>query len=130
MLKTSNVIRRPVAAALALLLAVTPPAFAQGTAAKDPQTASPIKHVIIVMGENRTFDHVFGVYTPRPGETVSNLLSKGIVKQDGTPGPLYFTTRQSTAPEQASYYISANQKTPYETLPAPQLLGTPNVQPP
>ena len=53
----------------------------------DPHTASPIKHLIIILGENRTFDHVFGVYKPRQGETISNLLSKGIVKEDGTPGP-------------------------------------------
>src|SRR5262245_62393658 len=44
-------------------------------------TASPIRHLIILLGENRTFDHVFGVYKPRRhGETVSNLLSKNIVK--------------------------------------------------
>jgi len=48
---------------------------------------SPVQHVIVLIGENRTFDHVFATYIPRHGESVSNLLSKGIVNGDGTPGP-------------------------------------------
>jgi hypothetical protein len=47
---------------------------------------SPVQHVIIIIGENRTFDHVFATYVPKQGESVSNLLSKGIVNADGTPG--------------------------------------------
>ena len=115
------------AAALAMTLAGVASASGDDQS-KGPRTASPVKHVVIVMGENRTFDHVFGLYTPRRGETVSNLLSKGIVKEDGTPGPLFFTTRQHTAPAQAYYFISADHKKPYDILPAPQLLGTPNAQ--
>jgi phospholipase C len=41
------------------------------------KTATPIKHVIVLIGENRTFDHLFATYVPRKGERVSNLLSKG-----------------------------------------------------
>jgi phospholipase C len=52
------------------------------------KTATPIKHVIVLIGENRTFDHLFATYVPRKGETVSNLLSKGIINADGTPGPI------------------------------------------
>ena len=33
-------------------------------------TRSPIKHVILIIGENRTFDHVFATYTPPAGQTV------------------------------------------------------------
>ena len=33
-------------------------------------------------GENRTFDHVFATYEPKRGETIDNLLSKGIVNED------------------------------------------------
>ena len=41
------------------------------------KTASPIKHVLIIVGENRSFDHVFATYTPKGrDESVSNLLSK------------------------------------------------------
>ena len=50
-------------------------------------TATPIKHVIVIIGENRTFDHIFATYKPVAGQTVYNLLSKGIVNADGTPGP-------------------------------------------
>src|SRR5690348_7389221 len=50
-------------------------------------TTTPIQHVIVIVGENRTFDHLFATYQPPAGQTVSNLLSKGIVNVDGTPGP-------------------------------------------
>src|ERR1700749_854903 len=50
-------------------------------------TASPIKHVIVLIGENRGLDHTFGVYKPKgAGQTISNLLPKGIVNADGPPG--------------------------------------------
>ncbi len=53
----------------------------------DTNTKSPIKHVIVIIGENRTFDHVFATYKPtRPHETVWNLLSEGIIKEDGSKG--------------------------------------------
>ena len=52
-------------------------------------TATPIKHVIIIIGENRSFDHVFATYKPKTGQTVWNLLSERIVKDDGSPGPNY-----------------------------------------
>src|SRR5215470_10610086 len=50
-------------------------------------TATPIKHVIVLIGENRTFDNVYGTYVPKHGQTVWNLLSRGIVNADGSPGP-------------------------------------------
>ena len=55
------------------------------------QTTSPIKHVIVIIGENRSFDHVFATYVPKNGQTVNNLLSEGIIKLDANknaiPGP-------------------------------------------
>ncbi len=51
-----------------------------------PGTATPIKHVIVIIGENRTFDNVYGTYAPKHGQQVSNLLSRGIVSADGSPG--------------------------------------------
>ncbi|WGR92643.1 phosphoesterase [Bradyrhizobium sp. ISRA435] len=56
------------------------------------ETRTPIKHVIVIIGENRSFDHVFATYVPnQPGESVMNLLSQGIVKLDqdknAVPGP-------------------------------------------
>ncbi len=31
-------------------------------------TKTPIKHVIVIIGENRTFDHIFATYRPKHGE--------------------------------------------------------------
>src|SRR5579862_7758656 len=54
-------------------------------------TRTPIKHVIVIIGENRSFDHVFATYVPKSGQTVNNLLSEGIIKLDAKknaiPGP-------------------------------------------
>lgn len=82
----------------------------------DGRTTSPIKHVIVIIGENRTFDHVFATYVPRPGEHVDNLLSKGIINKDGTPGPRYAKATQYAAVDNNGYFsISPGQKTPYNT---------------
>ena len=97
------------------------------------ETASPIKHVIIIVGENRSFDHVYATYVPRrPGEKVQNLLSKGIINADGTPGRNFAEAHQfqvTRAPNGGQYFISASdaEKALYTTLPAPDLAGTPPV---
>src|ERR1051326_5784314 len=70
------------------------PANAEGP--KKP-TASPIQHVIIIVGENRSFDHIFATYVPKSGDKVNNLLSEGIVNSDGTPGPKYSLATQYSA---------------------------------
>jgi phospholipase C len=63
----------------------------------DNKTTSPIKHVIIIIGENRSYDHVFATYVPKAGQTTFNLLSEGIVKADGTPGPNFEKAHQRAA---------------------------------
>jgi phospholipase C len=68
-----------------------------GAHRNDVKTVSPIKHVIVIMGENRTFDHLFATYQPRPGEHVDDLLSKKIINIDGTPGPNYGLAAQNYA---------------------------------
>ena len=68
----------------------------------DNNTTSPIKHVIVIIGENRSFDHVFATYKAPPGETVFNLLSEGIVKADGTPGTNFAKGAQNAATDLAS----------------------------
>ena len=97
----------------------------------DRNTTSPIKHVIVLIGENRTFDHVFATYVPRGEDTVSNLLSKRIINADGTPGPRFDRAAQqeATAPFRTEYYSSlpANEKAPYTTLPAPTLNFAPTA---
>ncbi len=87
-----------------------------GPNSSDGATKTPIKHVIIIIGENRTFDNVFATYQPKSGETVWNLLSEGIVNPDGTPGANYSKATQSSATDNGAYQL-APPKTPYVTLP-------------
>jgi hypothetical protein len=67
---------------------------------------SPIKHVIVVIGENRSFDHVFATYRPRHDQHVDNLLSRGIVDDEGHPGPNFRHAAQFMVSPQASYFIA------------------------
>jgi phospholipase C len=96
------------------------------------KTASPIKHVIIIIGENRSFDHLFATYVPKKREErILNLLSEGIVNADGTPGPNFAKAHQFqivAPPNGGKYFISADkqQKALYNVLPAPDLAGVRN----
>jgi phospholipase C len=97
-------------------------------------TATPIKHVIILIGENRGTDHTFGVYTPKgKGQTIKNYLSEGIVNEDGSPGPNFHLAQQFSVAPQPAYYISAPDaaKTPYGSgnlMPQPNTNGAPSAQ--
>ena len=93
--------------------------------AKAP-TATPIKHVIVIIGENRTFDHVFATYVPKSGDSVNNLLSEGIIKADGTPGPNYSLSAQSSASDTTTYSMSPGGKSVYTNIP-PVVTGGPEV---
>ncbi len=93
-------------------------------------TDSPIKHVIVLIGENRTFDHLFATYVPKHGESVKNLLSEGIINADGTPGPHFKKAQQfqAIAPFKTKYYASldSDDKAPYSILPEPTLNFSPS----
>jgi phospholipase C len=97
-------------------------------------TATPIKHVIILIGENRGLDHTFGVYKPKgKGQFIANILSKGIVNEDGSPGPNFWMATQFSVAAQPSYYIGApdNAKHPYNAtnvMPLPQVTDPPVTQ--
>jgi phospholipase C len=99
----------------------------------DHRTQSPIKHVIVIIGENRSFDHVFATYVPKqPGERVDNLLSKGIValdaSKDAIPGPNFNKASQlaaqDTGTSDAFLLSPPKQQFPNNQLPAP-LVGGP-----
>ena len=98
--------------------------------AAEPTTATPIQHVIIIIGENRTFDHVFATYKPKHGQKIDNLLSKGIVKEDGTPGPNFSQATQLSAVDTGDdgFQLSPGGKAPYTILPSP-LTGGPTTAP-
>jgi phospholipase C len=112
---------------LALLVNMGAPisAAAQPPAQQTP-TASPIKHVIVIIGENRSFDHVFATFKPKNGQTVSNLLSKGIITENGTPGPNYSLAAQYSAVDAGTYAISPPEKTVYSNIP-PVVAGGPTT---
>lgn len=87
-------------------------------------TRTPIKHVIVVVGENVSFDTLFGTYVPPTGESVHNLLSQRIVNADGTPGSNYWKAVQyESANQHDRYSIEPTPIAPYAKLPQPTLIG-------
>jgi len=114
---------------LALTLNPVAASAQSATAASVPNnashTATPIQHVIVLIGENRTFDHLFATYVPKSHDSVKNLLSEGIVNADGTPGPHFSRAAQfqATPPFSPTYFVSLPffAKAPYQTLPEPTL---------
>ena len=112
-----------VAGIATLVLQLISPAIA-AAADHSRQTRTPIQHVIVIIGENRTFDHVFATYKPKNEESISNLLSKGIVNEDGTPGPNFSSAGQSSAIDTNAdgFQMSPSGNTRYSVLP-PALAG-------
>ncbi len=98
--------------ALAAAAACAAPAWAA-------QTATPIEHVIVVVGENHTFDNLFGTYRPRPGQFVDNLLSKHIVNADGTPGRHFAWAVQRIGSSTGEYTAKTPSSGAYDHLPQP-----------
>ncbi len=103
-----------------------PAALAASIQPNDNNTTTPIKHVIVIYGENRSFDHLYATYTPKSGETVNNLLSEGIVKADGTPGPNFSKAAQLTANVPDTFSIAPSKTGPYAILP-PLTAGGPKA---
>jgi len=133
---------RMTAASIAVLQMSVGPVLAQAPApafggfgnpsnGKGGQTATPIKHVIVIIGENRSFDHVFATYVPKRGQTVHNLLSEGIIKLDANknaiPGPNFHKAQQLSASDQGgqdTFLLSPpKQEFPNNQLPLPQAGG-------
>ncbi|HEV3384518.1 MAG TPA: alkaline phosphatase family protein, partial [Gemmata sp.] len=89
-------------------------------------TRTPIKHVIVIIGENRSFDHVFATYVPKNGQTVWNLLSEGIVNSNGTPGPSFRQFEQKAASDTGTDPFLLNPAKngfPNNTMPPPLVGG-------
>jgi phospholipase C len=109
-------------------------AIVNAAASREGGTRTPIKHVIVIIGENRSFDHVFATYVPKKGETVNNLLSEGIVKLNksgvAVPGPNWEKAHQLAATDKGSadaFLLNPpKEEFPSDQLPAP-LVGGPKV---
>ncbi|SDD92763.1 alkaline phosphatase family protein [Paraburkholderia lycopersici] len=93
------------------------PQFATGA------TTTPIQHVVVIIGENQTFDGLFGTYQAPSGQSVKNLLSEGIVNADGTPGPNFALAQQNQAAGGSTYSINPARTGSYATLLPPQNTG-------
>src|SRR5215471_12132508 len=105
------------------------PALADGDTAAAIPTASPIKHVIVIIGENRSFDNIYATYVPTQGQGVANLLSRGIIHPNGSPGPNKNAAEQFSLAviDPVSYFINTKTlkrpgKRPYGPfLPTPEV---------
>ena len=65
---------------IAILFVASGHSSADSLQPSDGNTTTPIKHVIVIIGENRSFDHIFGTYVPRPDQSVLlQLLSAFLV---------------------------------------------------
>ena len=82
-------------------------------------TVTPIEHLIVVVGENLSFDNLFATYEPAAGQSVSNLLSRGIVNKDGSPGPHFADAAQREASVRDRYSVTPPTGATFAVLPQP-----------
>jgi phospholipase C len=88
----------------------------------DRRTLTPIKHVIVVIGENRSFDNVFATYVPPDRrQSVWNLLSQGIVDQNGAPGlnAAKAVQQKADATGKDTYQLAPPRTVEFSPLPQP-----------
>jgi len=89
------------------------------TVLASPFTTSPIKHVVVIIGENHTFDNVFATYQPPGHQHIWNLQSEGIVTKNGDPGPNVAAASQLTATNTTRYTLTPTITGQYTNLPQP-----------
>lgn len=101
------------------------------TQSGSPQTLTPITHVIIVIGENRSFDNLFATYQPPDSsQQVWNLLSRQIVTATGDPGPNFAAAAQHQALDNNLYQLNPPQTGAFSALPQPNNTLNPLLFPP
>lgn len=74
-----------------------------------------------MVGENHTFDNIFGGYLSRPGQTIANLRMADIINDDGTSGRNFSLARQRMAKgdPKGLYTLNPMRNGPYSKLPQP-----------
>lgn len=82
-------------------------------------TRTPIKNLIVVIGENTSFDTLFATYQPPSGQSIRNLLSAGIVDVQGQPGPAYSKALQKSPKTKRMFDVDYKESTAYAVLPRP-----------
>ena len=88
-------------------------------------TASPIKHVIIIVGENRSFDHLFATYVPKCRRRAGAQPAVRRHHQGRRhAGPELRTrrisSRSSSAPNGGKFFISAGRRSKRSTPTLPR----------
>jgi phospholipase C len=128
----ANRLIRPITVAGAAL-AVTASMTAAATGAASPRastaapTTTPIKHAVVIIGENHSFDNVFATYQPPHGQRIRNLLSEGIVSKSGAPGPNFAKAEQLTASDTKTYRLHPKITGKYKHLPRPNTTYVPSA---
>jgi phospholipase C len=106
----SKTLRHKLASCVALgamtIHVLAPMAAAEAQTLSPLNGRTPIKHLIVVIGENRSFDNVFATYVPPAGQSVWNLLSQGIVQADGKPGPNAGKAAQRKAVDNGAFQLA------------------------
>ncbi len=119
---TRKFIHQAVATGAAVAVTVMMTAAAAGSAphaSPGPRTTTPIKHVVVIIGENHSFDNVFATYQPPRRQKIWNLLSEGIVTKSGAPGPNFGKAIQLTASNTKTYSLTPKITGAYKPLPRP-----------
>src|SRR5262249_38625928 len=88
-------------------------------AVSGPHTAIPIKHVVVIIGENHTFDNVYATYQPPRHQKIENLLPEGIIPKSGAPGPNFSGARQLKAVNTKKYTLPPKITGAYHPAAAP-----------
>ena len=97
----------------------TAAAGATPRASQAPPATTPIKHVIVIIGENHSFDNMFATYQPPGHQKIWNLLSEGIITKNGNPGPNYANAVQLQSSVTKTYTVTPKSTGAYKTLPQP-----------
>jgi acid phosphatase len=100
----------------------------QSPAGPQLATATPIEHLIVIVGENRTFDSLFATYIPKSGVSIRNLLAQGIINPDGTPGGRFALAEQRRALPPKRYTLNPPRAGAFEHLPPPRQIGVLDAQ--
>jgi phospholipase C len=106
-----------------VLLAAAAVSYPALAAPETPKAATAIEHVIVIIGENRSFDNLFATYRPKKGQTIANLRSLGIVKANGQPGANFHLAGQHLALSSGEYSPAPRITGTYEALPQPYAPG-------
>ncbi|HEV2932709.1 MAG TPA: alkaline phosphatase family protein, partial [Streptosporangiaceae bacterium] len=115
------------AAATAVAGTASGAALTTGAALTSGGTTTPIKHVVVIIGENHSFDNVFATYQPPGHQRILNLRSEGIVTKNGSPGPNFAAASQLQASDTTKYSLTPTITSAYTTLPQPNTTSVPKA---